>query len=96
MKLVGLVTLSLGLMSSLGSSSPPNHQILNLDNLKNEQLAGVLNGEWKDQLIGELKEKVAKFSLPSHQLEENISRRHFSAMQQKHQTLRHQLHSTPL
>lgn len=93
MKLIGLVTLSVGLLSSLGSCSQQNHEVLNLDNMKNEQLAGVMKGEWKEQLMGELKEKVAKFSSPNHQLEENISRRHFAALQSKHMTLRHQLHS---
>ena len=89
MKLIGLVTLSFAIVSSLASSSQENHQVLNLDNMKTEQLQGVMNGEWKEQLMGELKEKVARFSSPAHQLEESISRRHFAALEAHHIYLRH-------
>lgn len=61
-----LAILMLAIMA-LVSCQEPAHQTINLSNMLPEQLQGLLKKDWKQQLTGEIKKKVAEFKKPSHQ-----------------------------
>jgi len=54
-----------------------NHNFISLDNFLPEQLQGLLNGNWKQQLVGKAKTLIGNVSLPFHQTSDDIFRRHF-------------------
>lgn len=73
------------------STQDQAHQTINLDNYMPEQLRGLLNNNWKQQLTGQLKDLVGSFKLPTNQLTQNIFRRHFASLNQEQLKTRHRL-----
>ena len=57
-----LLTLLLSLHTHTHSLSPSP---ITLDSFNPDQLDGLLNGKWKEQLLGKIKEKVGSLILPS-------------------------------
>ena len=67
MNLIRALTLVIGFFAALSSCVNTVHSFLSLDNVSPEQLKGVLDGNWKEQLIGEVKEQVNSFIKPENQ-----------------------------
>lgn len=76
---------------AFASAQDQAHQTISLDNFLPEQLRGLLNNDWKQQLTGQLKDLVGSFKLPNNQLTQNIFRRHFMAMNAAQLKNRHRL-----